>query len=209
MITLKGIGKNFWNKGKKLEILKNISLEINPSEIIRINGKNASGKTTLMRIISGQLQPDLGTINYNNSLKNNIFLASNNTRSFFFRLTVKDNLKFFFSIQNPNNHGFRKALEFLEEMRCTQILEKRFSNISSGQKKIVILSRALCFDPKIILIDELFSEVDAAKKHKIAQFFHHLITRYEKSLIYTTHEETALLNEGKSFKLLNQELVSA
>ena len=121
LIKIKGLKKGFYeNSLKRNAIKKNvisgISFEIYPQEIITLTGPNGAGKTTLLKILNNTLIQDEGEIIYNSLNRNNILYISSSDRSFFWRLSVKDNLQFFIDLYNIQNinpmHSIMSALEY-------------------------------------------------------------------------------------------------
>ena len=98
IIKIKNIFKKF--PSQENFIINNISLNLNKGEIVGLVGFNGSGKTTLLRLIGKYIEPTKGEIFFsklNNDYLPKITLVSSNDRSMFWRLTVKQNLEFFYT----------------------------------------------------------------------------------------------------------------
>ena len=131
MLEVKNISKKFGNK----KVLDNISLRVDPNQTIALVGRNGSGKSTLLKTICGLLVPDSGEISKN--IKDyEVSYVSTSERSFFHRLSVIENLNFFFSFYCPE---YKKRnyliLEKLEEFRLEKKQHKSFSHCHLGRKK--------------------------------------------------------------------------
>ena len=107
MISIKNISKHYSDilNLKKTHVLKNINFEIKKNELLTIVGPNGSGKSTLLKILFNLIQQDSGEIciknskqNYIDFIKDSASLINRNERSFFWRLTVKENINFFNSL---------------------------------------------------------------------------------------------------------------
>ena len=102
MLELKSISKKF-----NSYIFEDFSYIFKESNIYFLKGNNGSGKTTLLKLIKGIYQCDCGKISLNGlNQKDDIVFIDSNSRSFFHRLTVDQNLKYFYSIQNKKNNEY-------------------------------------------------------------------------------------------------------
>lgn len=212
MLELVNVSKSFntnsffWGKKNiQKSILNNINLFVDSGEAIKISGENGSGKTTLLRIASNNLIQDTGSIKLTNTIENGqIKLVSTNTRSFFLRLTVKENLIFFASLNNLNLSD-TKCLEFLENMEITDLLEEKYSNLSNGQQKLILIARSFITNTKILMIDELGSDLDKEKTGKLQKILKDYI-QAGNSLIFTSHEDDSNFIDFKEYRLSNMQL---
>lgn len=197
MITLKSINKSFYKSphrslvglhSDKIDILNNINLHIKFGDIIKLSGKNGSGKTTLLRIIAGIISYDDGELKKEDIRQNEIYLVSNNERSFFWRLSVEDNMKYFLTLANMK---FNKNLimEFLEIFDLNDILKKKFMHLSTGQKRLMLILRGILLKPKLLMLDEPFLGLDAENKIKINKILIKNFIGNNNSLIMVSHNE--------------------
>lgn len=212
MLELRNISKSFmknsffWQKkGKNKCILKNISLSISDGKSVKISGKNGSGKTTLLRIASSNLIADSGQIKLSNNLKpNQIKLVSTNTRSFFLRLSVKENLIFFSNLNNLKIDE-TKCLDFIEKVGITELLDEKYSSLSNGQQKLILIARSFITPTRILMIDELGSDLDKEKMMNLQEILEDFIEA-GNSLIFTSHNETSNFSNLEEYSLSNMRL---
>ena len=214
MLSIENISKSFSNVSlrslfsginENKKVLSNISFKVDEGEILMLQGKNGSGKTTLLKIISGLLEQDSGDINLNNAEINNneVALISNNERSFFWRLTILENLRFFQGINNysKENESIDDLLAYFE---LETIKNKRFMHLSSGEKQRVNICRGLLRDYKVLLLDEVSSSLDITSKNlfftKIRDI---LVSKPNLILIYVSHntDELELLSPTRIINL--------
>ena len=168
MLNIEGLSKRFprnnflFRKTSYVDALNNISFQIKEGDFVGVIGRNGSGKSTLLRTIYGSIQHTEGSILLNGcerDITKSSSYFSNNDRSFFWRLTTKDNLNYFNTL-----HQEDKNVDDLRYMRKVLKIEELenvvFSNLSAGQKKRVALFRGLCKSPKILFFDEFTESLD-------------------------------------------------
>ena len=206
----KSFNKNSLFRGKKSSeksVLENINLFIDSGSATKITGNNGSGKTTLLRIASNNLIQDSGVIKLTSMLQHEqIKVVITNTRSFFLRLTVKENLIFFASLRNLNLSD-TKCLDFLEKMKIADLYEEKYSNLSNGQQKLILIARSFITPTKILLVDELGSDLDREKKARLHEILQDYI-RAGNSLVFTSHEDNSEFINFQEYKLSNKQLIA-
>ncbi len=173
--------------------LKNISLEINDREIFGLIGRNGAGKTTLTKIIATLIQPTSGevTVKGFDSVKDEvkvrslIGLATAEERSFYWRLSSRRNLMFFARLYGLNDKtANRKIDELFERLNLVDLADRRFSELSTGNKQKLAVARALLPNPPILLLDEPTRSLDPLA----AADLRNLITNLENvSILLTSH----------------------
>ena len=211
MIKIKNISKtyltnlNFFNlknhKTKTIKVLKDVSLDINPSDIISINGKNGSGKTTLLRIIGQILTPDNGAILFEDkkitqkNLKARISLCSTNDRALFLRLTLMQNIEFFLGLHGLRTYDLNNKINLLLEKFNLELYKDVYVwQLSSGQKKLVMIMISLLRDVQLYLFDEAYANLDSINRRILKDF----ILDFNKSksaIIWISHEENDGINK--------------
>lgn len=223
MHSLKNISKYFYDdswssllKGKKNKriALEALSFDINQNDCIGILGKNGSGKSTLLRLVGNILTPDEGTLSLESKNIDTSYI-SGNERSFFWRLTVFENLEFFSKIYGMNDIYTKQHIEnILNELGLLQFIDTKFMSLSSGYKKRVSIARALIKKPDIYLFDEITASLDKTSKNKIIATINDLSARREdKVILWATHDvgealtmcnKIILLEEGKILSIINR-----
>ena len=186
MIELNSISKKF-----KKQIFKDFSYKFEKNNIYYLSGRNGSGKTTLLKIIKGTYILDDGEIYLDCELnqRSDIAYIDGNSRTFFHRLTVRQNLEYFFSLQSPNK-SINSVNQLLNFFKISDLENKLFSSLSQGQMQLVSIIRGLSMQSKVILLDEVFSSLDIKNKKIIFEFLSDFILKEEGLVIFTSHDKS-------------------
>lgn len=202
----------FKKYGKK-EVLKNISFEIYPGDILGIIGPNGAGKSTLLYILLGVVTPTSGKIFYFSKefSKNKVEILSQvNFASQYvslpYSLTVEENLKVFAHLYNVRNIN-KKINELLNTFKLADKRKVLTRSLSSGEMMRLNLARAFLNDPKILFLDEPTAGLDP----EYVKYMRDLLKRYSKesnlSIVLTSHQlgelekiinKVLLIKEGKA-----------
>ena len=205
VIEIKNIGHKFGQK----KVLENINLEIGKGEILGLLGPSGAGKTTLIKILTGQLKPSSGAAfvfgkdskELNGADYCRIGMMMDNF-GLYERMNCYDNLLFFAKIYGlPKN----RIDEVLKRVGLQDAKKTLASNLSKGMRSRLLLARVLMAEPDILFLDEPTSGLDPATTKEI----HNVILEEQKrgvTIFLTTHNMTeaeklcnhiALLNEGQ------------
>ncbi len=172
---------------KKIEILHDISLEVNSGEIVGLLGPNGAGKTTTFYTICGLVAPTSGEIFlddknitqlplHQRALKGIGYLPQES--SIFRDLSVEDNLLLAAQISiNNKKERFEKVEELLEVFNIEPIRKRKGISLSGGERRRTEIARALVADPKFLLLDEPFAGVDPIAVKDIQNIVADLIKR--------------------------------
>lgn len=186
-----------------------IKEEIKKGERVGIFGASGAGKSTILKILAGLLQPDCGEVWVNGELWNSskVFLPPQKRNigfvfqdyALFPHLNVTQNIGF------GKNVSCSKVMELLEMMELTNIAHHSINQLSGGQAQRVAIARALARDPKILLLDEPFNALDSKIKNKIfdelnalqkALGFVMILVSHQISEIYRLSDRILEINQG-------------
>ncbi|WP_156168756.1 ABC transporter ATP-binding protein [Marinitoga sp. 1197] len=193
IIEITNLTKIYKNKIKALE---NINLTINKGEKVTIFGPNGAGKTTLIKTIGMFIIPDRGKIKIKGydtqkeekKIKKMITISTANERSFYYRLSLEENLKFFGMLNNITGKELKKKVEKgLKEMGLYENRKIKYMEASTGMKRRLNLARALIKEAEIYLLDEPTNGVDIETKIKIYEIMEEL-SQKGKTIILASHE---------------------
>ena len=199
LLSAKNISKSFQDK----KVLDNINIEIKKSEVVAISGVSGAGKTTLLNILSTLDQPDLSNnssliidskdvFNLNN---NDLSLLRNQKIGFVFQfhelipeLSILENVCLPGWIKNDKDVE-EKAKELLNYFGLIDLINKKPSTLSGGEKQRVAIARSLINKPKIIFADEPTGNLDSKNSKILFDLFFKLRDDYNCSVVIVTHNE--------------------
>lgn len=211
VIDLQNISKTFternwktflFRKPRFTKALIDVSLTVEKGEVMGLLGPNGAGKTTLIKILSTLVSPDEGKghiagyslDSQSSEIRKKIGLVSTNDRTFYWRLTGRDNLDFFATLYNL--HGSDKKSRIESVLELTEMKEKadsRFMSYSAGQKQRLSIARAMLSEPEVFLLDEATSSLDPIAARRLLDFTRKTLVQEEKkTIIWCTHN----LNEA-------------
>ena len=173
-----------------------LNLKVNDNEILVIIGSTGSGKTTVLNLISGLLEPDSGSILVDGIDITSVSVESRNigyifqNPSLFPHMNVYENI--IFGIKKKSKHRNNNDVEInnlLEDLGISQLTHRRIHGLSGGEMQKVSLARMLITKPKIILMDEPLVHLDPASKRKLRIELRDILRRQSAPTICVTHFE--------------------
>lgn len=179
-------------------LLANISFKVAPGEFVTISGPSGSGKSTLLLLLATLLTPTEGQIIFSGQPQQEYEMTAYRRMVSYcyqqpslFGETVEDNLAFPFQIrQKPVNHD--RMVKALADVNLpADMLTKNITELSGGEKQRVALIRNLIFTPKVLLLDEITTGLDAATKDTVHQVMANF-TKQGVTIITVTHDESEL-----------------
>lgn len=195
------------------EVLKGISLDITPGEILVIMGSSGGGKTTLLKIIAGLIRPTSGEVLINgismtkqpDKARKSLGMVFQYAALFDF-LTVRDNILFGIKRMRKLSHPARQEVveERLEEVGLKEIEHLLPSELSGGMRKRVGLARALATEPKVLLYDEPTSGLDPVTAYSIDRLIVETAQRHEMTSVVVSHDVTSVLRTADRVAFLHQ-----
>lgn len=190
--------KNFIEKNNKLEVLRNINIDIQPGEFFCIYGPNACGKTTMLKIIADLDNNFNGEINRRSDINKIGFIFQNYKESLFPWWNNFDNISYFFRLKGlPKRERLKKVNLFLEKYGLDINLRAYPYQQSGGQQQLISTLRAMVIEPNLLIMDEPFSSLD----HRIRLKMCDMIQKYWKdiggTILFVSHDldESLLLAE--------------
>jgi len=198
-------------------LLHDASLRVASGEIVALLGPSGSGKSTLLNITAGLQPPDAGTVWFDGV---DISATPPEQRGFalmfqdfalFTHLNVEDNVAFGLVEQRvPKPQARLQARQLLEVFGLGLLAQRRVWNLSGGEQQRVALARALITQPKVLLLDEPFSALDADLRVALRQEFRSRIRAAGMAALLVTHDEVeARAMADRLVRLVQGRLVEA
>jgi len=220
VISIKGLYKSFG----ELEILKSIDLEVYKGENLVVLGRSGSGKSVLIKILVGLLQPDKGEVKVLGKEVDKLsgkdldelrlrigFLFQNS--ALYDSMSVRQNLEFplVMNKKKMNKKEIKEAVEeVLDSVGLKDKMEEMPADLSGGQRKRIGIARTLILKPEIMLYDEPTSGLDPITSEEINKLINEVQEKYNTTSVIITHDLTcaketgdrvAMLLDGKFLKI--------
>lgn len=205
-IDIDNISKKYGNK----EVVDHFNLQIDKGELISILGPSGCGKTTTLKIIGGFCKPDSGSIFIDDL---NITNLSANHRP---TATVFQNYALFPNMNVINNvtYGlkFKKVKrqdalqlgkEILDMVGLKDYIKWDINKLSGGQMQRVALARALILNPKVLLLDEPLSNLDAKLRVKMREEIKEIQHKFNVTMIFVTHDQEEAMSISDRIVVMN------
>ena len=211
MISFEKVNKIYKIGSKPINVFENLNFSIHQGDFIKITGPNGSGKSTFLKLMKKLILPNHGKIIYGTEINDSdISLVSQNQRSFFLNLSVKQNLLFFCSLKKTKKIDLEiKIKEYLKTFKLVEKIDAVMSTLSSGQLKKISIIRALLSDPKVLLLDEITSNLEEESRNFFADYVCNELNHIQKiSIIWTTHYPNEIKEDiEKSYTIKNSNLI--
>lgn len=219
LLKLENVCKTY-NLGKiKIDVLKNISLEINSKDFVAILGPSGSGKSTLLNIMSCLDTPTKGKI-YLEKKDISTFsedrlaeIRSNKIGFVFQQFNLLPHLS---ALENvilptvfrgtPHEKGVAQAQKHLSSVGLSSRMNHKPSELSGGEKQRVAISRALVNNPEIIVADEPTGNVDSKTGNHIMEILKKLNEQEQRTIIMVTHDNNLINFANKVIKIKDGEI---
>lgn len=205
MLEISGIKKSF----DGTTVLDDISLEIGDSQIVSILGSSGGGKTTLLNIILGLLQPDSGKIVFDGADITNTPMERRGFNIVFQDYALFPNLNAYkniiYGLRNYPDRSSKEEIESLIDLLdLRDHLNKKIDQLSGGQKQRVALARTMVMKPKILLLDEPLSALDGVIKESIKEKIVTIAKEFNLTTIIVTHDPEEALTISDKVLILNK-----
>jgi len=177
-------------------LLRDVSLNVAPGETVAILGPSGSGKSTLLKIIAGLEPLDAGRVVFDGveitqqPPERRRFALMFQDFALFPHLDVQDNVAFGLVEQGLRKQDARtQARAMLERFGLQDFAHARVTQLSGGEQQRVALARALITRPRVLLLDEPFSALDAEMRLQLREEFRQRIAEFNMAAILVTHDE--------------------
>ncbi len=188
--------KHPFRRAERIHALRGVDFQVSEGEIFGLLGPNGAGKTTLLKILSCLILPDSGRAvvggedtAHEAKVKPKIGLVHSDERSFYWRLSGRENLRFFACLYDvPRKRTAGRIDELLRRVDLVEAADQRFSDYSSGMKQRLAIARALLHDPPILFMDEPTKSLDPQSAMNLRAFvMDELKNKDGKTILLATH----------------------
>jgi len=204
LIELSGVSKTFGARDSRSMALKDISFSVDEREFLAIVGPSGCGKSTLLQIIAGLLPRSGGDVRIDGQDVQQppdgvVYLFQQYNKSLFPWRTNSENVQF--AVEHragvTRREARERSLHFLELVGLRDAADKYPRQLSGGMQQRVAIARALAANPRVLLLDEPFSSVDALTRLELHQLVLDLWTRHFLTVVLVTHdvEEAVFLSD--------------
>ena len=206
-LTLRGIQKAFGG----VEVLSDVEFEVEDGEFCVLLGPSGCGKSTLLNIIAGLIPQDEGTILLNNEAIDRLSPRERDVAMVFQNyalyphMTVADNLGFGLKMRKVPKDQIRDRVEETAKLlRIENLLDRKPKELSGGQQQRVAMGRALVRRPRLFLLDEPLSNLDARLRSGVRVELKQLHRRVKGTIIYVTHDQVEAMTLGDKVVVLRE-----
>jgi ABC-2 type transport system ATP-binding protein len=185
-----------FRKREWIRALEGVSLDVEEGEIFGLLGPNGAGKTTLIKLLSCLVIPDSGTakifghdiLKEEAEVKKLVGLVSAEERSFYWRLTGRENLRFYAGLYHLSRRQAEKRIdELLNLVDLADKADIRFQNYSTGMRQKLAIARGLLSEPRVLFMDEPTRSLDPVSAQALRRFFKEKVAGNGTTVVLATH----------------------
>jgi putative ABC transport system ATP-binding protein len=201
VLQVRDVRKTFEEGSQKVEVLKGVSVDVEPGEVVALEGPSGSGKTTLLSIMGCILTPSSGEVQVDGRLvsgRDEATLRQVRKRSIGFvfqqynlfpALSALENVEYALNVKGwKGRAAHAEARGALERVGLGERLQFLPRDLSGGQKQRVAIARALAGAPRVILADEPTANLDTGVGTQVLELFRDLAKSESKGLVIVTHD---------------------
>lgn len=189
MLSVQNLRKSY----KKNVVIDQLSVDINPGDIVGLVGENGAGKSSFLRILATLSKPDNGTITWNDvsyeketkKLRREIGFVPQEI-SIWEDFTVEENMKFFEKLSWVNRSQ-SELRQLCLDMKLSKWKEP-VHTLSGGMKRKLNMAISFIHDPYLLLLDEPTVGIDLKSKKEIGEYLYKQSKEHDKTIIYTSHD---------------------
>ena len=215
-LSLNKITKVFPPRGGAGEVtaVRSVDLQIEKGELVTLLGPSGCGKTTTLRMIAGFEFPTTGSIHLDGK-EINMLPPNKRDMSMVFQsyaifphLTVKENIAYGLNVQRlPKEQIEKRVAQVMELVELTGYEKRAPNQLSGGQQQRVALARALVMRPKVLLMDEPLSNLDAKLREQMRTEIRRIQQRLGITSVYVTHDQVEAMTLSDRIVIMNEGLI--
>lgn len=205
-LTIKNLTKRYGD----FTAVHNINLDLEKGEMVALLGGSGCGKTTILRMIAGFIQPNEGTVEIDGKVMNKIPAYKRNVGIFFQNyalfphMTVFDNVAFSLKLKKMSTDKIKKKVDdILALVKLIGLGERYPRELSGGQQQRVALARALVMEPNVLLLDEPLSNLDAKLRVEMQVEIKRIQRQLGLTTIIVTHDQEEAVSLADRIIIMN------
>jgi multiple sugar transport system ATP-binding protein len=208
-VALENITKHFRN----VTALKGVSFAIEDGEFFVLLGPTGAGKTTTLRVIAGLERQDEGSVLFDGERMDGLIPADRDVAFVFQQYSLYPTMTVFDNLAFPLRSRLRKVPELdirkrveetADKLRITHLLERKTAHLSGGEMQRVAIGRAIVREPRIFLMDEPLSNLDAKLREALRVELKHVQKTQGSTTLFVTHDQIEALTMGDRIGVLNK-----
>jgi iron(III) transport system ATP-binding protein len=209
-ITIRGLSKRYGSK----TAIHDLSLDVDEGELLVLLGPSGCGKSTLLRCIAGLERPEAGSIDLGDvavfDARSGLSVPPNRREiGFVFQsfalwphMTVEQNVSYPLRARGQLKSRRHRVAEVLDGVRCSELAGRLPSELSGGQQQRIALARALVSEPRVMLLDEPLSNLDALLRVELRQQLREVHRRFRFTAVFVTHDQSEAMHVGTRVALM-------
>ncbi|MEM6551447.1 MAG: ABC transporter ATP-binding protein [Planctomycetota bacterium] len=208
-ITIRGLRKTFGTPANPTHAVDGIDLDIPPGDLFFLLGPSGCGKTTLLRMIAGFTDPTEGTLHFGDDDVTHLAPNKRDTGMVFQgyalwpHMTVRQNVAFGLEVRKVTKDEMAKRVDdALANVQLTVQADRKINQLSGGQQQRVALARALVVKPRVLLLDEPLSNLDAKLRLEMRQSIRDICKSSGITGVYVTHDQHEALSMADGIAVL-------
>ncbi|WP_312430832.1 ABC transporter ATP-binding protein [Lacrimispora sp.] len=199
---------------KKKQILKGLNLEVQEGELVSLLGPSGCGKTTTLRVVAGFIEPQSGIFALDGADLTKVPVHKRNfgivfqSYALFPHLSVYDNVAFGLKMRKLDKaETDKKVDQILEVCGLTEFRGRFPQQMSGGQRQRVALARALVIEPKLLLLDEPLSNLDAKLRINMRMEIKRIQKKLGITTLFVTHDQEECFSISDKVAVMNQGVI--
>ena len=199
---------------KKKQILKGLDLKVEKGELVSLLGPSGCGKSTTLRVVAGFIDPQGGTLTLDGEDMTRVAVHKRNfglvfqSYALFPHLSVYDNVAFGLRTRKMDKETIdKKVKDILEVCGLTELAQRFPKQMSGGQRQRVALARALVIEPKLLLLDEPLSNLDAKLRLSMRVEIKRLQKKLGITTLFVTHDQEECFSISDKVAVMNNGVI--